>query len=115
MKKIRKNVDFGVVFGSQNDEKSRKNGIDKRVFLLLRFSFVFFQFFTIFVRFWEVQKSKKNRKNRVRDAFGARFAFFFDFGSDFGTTLRDFGWILDGFWMDLGKVLGGFLQLFRRI
>ena len=31
-KKYRKNVDFGVVFGGQNHEKSRKNGVENHVF-----------------------------------------------------------------------------------
>ena len=56
------------------------------------FFFNFLRFLFDFGKLLDVQKSIKNRKNRVRDAFGARFAFFFDFGSDFGTTLGDFGW-----------------------
>ena len=31
-RKVSKNVDFGVVFGGQNDEKSRKNDVEKHVF-----------------------------------------------------------------------------------
>ena len=31
-KKVRKNLDFRIVFGGQNGEKSRKNGVEKRAF-----------------------------------------------------------------------------------
>ena len=71
------------------------------------------------MRFWldfgrarELQKSIKNRKNRVRDDFVARLKFRIDFGGDFEAILVDFGWILEGFWKDLGRILGKFLEEF---
>ena len=95
-----------MIFESFSEAKTTKNRERMVLTSVCFFYFDFPSFFFSFLRFLfdfgkllDVQKSKKNRKNRVRDAFGARFAFFFDFGSDFGTTLRDFGWILDGFWM----------------
>ena len=36
-----KKPDFGIVFGGQNDEKSRKCDVEKRVFFQLRFFGVF--------------------------------------------------------------------------
>ena len=97
---MRKNVDFGVVFGSQNDEKSIKNGVEKCVFFLLPFSGVFLRFFEILLDFGRpknFQKSIKNRKNRVRDDFVVRLKFMIVFGVDSGAILVDFGWILEGF------------------
>ena len=67
-----------------------------------------------FLRFFEIlldfgrpknfQKSIKNRKNRVRDDFVARLKFMIVFGVDFGAILVDFGWILEGFWQDFGRI-----------
>ena len=74
----------------------------------LAFFFDFLRFWLDFGRPWALQKLAKNRKNRIRDAFGMRFGFFIDFGSDFGAVLAEFGWILNGF-------LGRFLKLFGRI
>ena len=74
----------------------------------LTFFFDFLRFWLDFGRPWALQKFAKNRKNRIRDAFGMRFGFFKDFGSDFGAVLAEFGWILNGF-------LGRFLKLFGRI
>ena len=83
-----------------------KKGLDKYAFFEHRISSVFFRFFAILTQFWEVRgfpQIEKNRKNRVRDPFGARYRFFMDFGSDFGTIFGDFGWILDGFLEFLGR------------
>ena len=56
-KKVRKNIDFGFIFGSQTEENSIKNRFEKCVFFLHRFLCVFWRF-----RFhFEVQKSFKNR------------------------------------------------------
>ena len=32
LKKVRKNIDFGVVFGGHNDENSKKNEVENHVF-----------------------------------------------------------------------------------
>ena len=45
--------------------------------------------------------------------FGSRLGFLINFGSDFGTTLNDFGWILDGFWDDFGRVFQAFEKDFE--
>ena len=98
-KKVQKDIDFGVVFGSRNDEKSRKIGVQKHMFFCYRFLTFFFDFLRFWLDFgrpWAFQKLAKNRKNRIRDAFGMRFGFFIDFGA----VLAEFGWILNGFWAD---------------
>ena len=105
-KKVRKNLDFGIVFGGQNGEKSRKNGVEKRVFFQLRFFGVFLRNFAILARFWESPSLQKIEKNQKKSSF-------FDFltrsvlkkgsGRVLGRFWDDFGRILNGFWEDFGK------------
>ena len=57
--KISKNLDFGIVFGSQNREKSRQNCVEIDVFFLYRFFIAFFRFFAILARFWEASEAPK--------------------------------------------------------
>ena len=47
-RKVRRNFDFGTVFASQTDEKSKKNSIEKHVFFRLRFFGVFLAIFSDF-------------------------------------------------------------------
>ncbi len=64
-KKVRKNIDFGVVFGSQNDEKSRKNAVEKHVFFEHRFFSVFLRILAIWDGFWEALGAPKiNKKSK---------------------------------------------------
>ena len=65
-KKMRKNVNFGSVFGGRNDEKSRKNGVEKHILFNVDFYAFVLRILAILGRFWEarappkiVQKSKK--------------------------------------------------------
>ena len=92
-KKWRKNVDIGIVFGAQNNEKSRKNRLENHVFFLLRFFCVFLRFFAILARFWEapgLPKIRKKSKKNEKIAFRAFFGFSADFGSGFGAIFGDF-------------------------
>ena len=62
-KKVRKNIDFGSIFGSQTEENPIKKRFEKFVFFGHRFLCVFWRF-----RFhFEVQKSLKNRKISKRN------------------------------------------------
>ena len=115
LEKIRKNVDFGVVFRGQNREKSRQKISWKTCVFLTS---ILLGFFGYFLRFWLdfgrpkiIKKSKKIGEKRFWDAFEARFRFWIDFGSDFGGILNDFGWILE----DLGWILDGFWEDSRTI
>ena len=106
-KKMRKTFDFGVVFGGQNDEKSRKNGVEKRIFFQLRFFHVFLRFFGILARFWEArgpQKIEKNWKNSKKIDFLTRS--FLKGGS---------GRVLEGFWDGFERILNGFSGDFGKI
>ena len=60
-KKVRKNLDFGVVFGGQNDKKSRKNCVEKRVFFLTS---NFWRSFAIFSDFGSILGGPGPSKNR---------------------------------------------------
>ena len=58
-KKMRKNIDFGVVFGGQNHEKSRKYDVEKHVFFGHRFLHVFLRILAILAPFWEARALPK--------------------------------------------------------
>ena len=101
---LKKKLDFGFIFGGQNVEKSRNNGVEKRVCFEYLILCVFLRIFAISARFWEAPgapKIAKNRKQtlsgRVRSAFGIRVRFLQRCWSDFGR-----------FWMDSGSFLSGF-------
>ena len=66
---MRKNLDFGVVFGGQNGEKSRTNGVEKRVFFQHRFFDVFLRFFQILARFGEARGRQKIEKKLKKSIF----------------------------------------------
>ena len=112
-RRFRKSIEKILVLESLSGAKTMKNR-EKKVlktmcFLDIDFSSLFFDF----SRFWldfgrprRLKKSIKNRKNRVQDGFGTRLGSSIDFGHDFGAILVDFGWILDGFWEDFGKIFG---------
>ena len=110
-KNIEKRLDFGSIFGGQSVEKSRSNGVEKRVcfdYLILCF---FLRILAISARFWEAPgapKIAKNHKKRFRAVFGARLGFGCDFRSDVGAILEDFEWIPGVFWKDFNGFLGGF-------
>ena len=80
--KYRKNVDFGSIFGGQNVEKSRNNGVEKRVCFEYLILCVFLRILAISARFWEAPGAPKIAKNhkktlsgRVRSAFRIRVRF----------------------------------------
>ena len=99
-KKRRKIIDFGAVFGGQNDEKSRKNGVEKRVFFLLRFFCDFLRIFAILGRFWEASGPQKMAKILKKSIF-------FDFLTR--SVLKEVsGRALGRFWEGFGMVLGQF-------
>ena len=35
-------------------------------------------------------------------------------GSDFSMIFKDFGWVWEEFWMDLGRILAGFMFFFLK-
>ena len=112
-KKYRKNLDFGIVFGSQNHEKSKKMMLKTMCYSNIDFSSLFFEFLPFWLDFErprDVPKLAKNRKNRVRDALGTRLGFLINFTSDFGAISVDLGWILNGFWIYFGRILGRFCK-----
>ena len=95
-KKMRKNVDFGVVFGSQNDEKSRKNRLEHHVFFNIDFLAFFCDFFGFWLDFGRPGAVKQSKKNENID-FLTR------------SVLKEAsGRVLGGFWEGFGRVLGGF-------
>ena len=99
-KNMRKKLDFGSILGGQNDEKSRKNDVEKHAFFEHRFLCVFLRILAILARFWEaraLQKMAKNRKNREQIDFGAHL-------ERIGCSMVALG----GFWERFGKVLGWF-------
>ena len=103
-KNMRKKLDFGSILGGQNDEKSRKNDVEKHAFFEHRFLCVFLRILAILARFWEAQappknskKTKKTRTHRFRSAFGAYWAFHGRFGGDLGN-------VLGSFWNGFGSV-----------
>ena len=109
--KYRKNVDFGSIFGGQNVEKSRNNGVEKRVCFEYLILCVCLRILAISARFWEAPgapKIAKNHKKRFRAVFGARLGFGCDFRNDVGAILEDFEWIPGVFWKDFNGLLGGF-------
>ena len=110
-KNIEKKLDFGSIFGGQTVEKSRNNGVEKRVCFEYLILCVFLRIVAISARFWKapgIPKMAKNRKKRFRAVFGARLGFGCDFRNDVGAILEDFGWILGVFWKDFNRFLGGF-------
>ena len=114
-KKVQKDIDFGVVFGSRNDEKSKKIGVQKHMFFCYRFFSVFFRFSAILARFWEAlgppkigKKSKKSHSGRIWNALRIFHRFWERFWSSFGRIWMDFEWIFgqifEAFWKDLGNI-----------
>ena len=103
-KKVPKNLDFGVVFGSQNDEESRKNRVEKYVFFEHRFFGVFFRFLRILARFWEAKNHQKIEKKPKKSILA--WALFLR------RLLRGFwegfGRLLDEFWKDFGRICSHF-------
>ena len=95
---MRKNVDFGVVFGGQNHEKSRKNGIEKHVFFGHRYLCVFLRILAILDQFWEARAPPKIGKKSTKTTF-CRFWSALSFER--------------GFWERFGRILEGFLEDFR--
>ena len=95
-KKVRKNLDFGVVLGGQNQEKSRKNRVEKHVFFQLRFFSDFFRFFVIFGGFWEAPGGPKINKKLKKSCSGRSWNMFgFERGFQEGS-----GRVLGRFWED---------------
>ena len=113
--KYPKIFDFGLIFGGQNGEKSRKTCVEKHVFFEHRILCVFLRILTISARFWEapgspqiakifqkiLEKLQNISKNRFQAAFRARLGFGRDFRSDVEAILGRFG-------VDSGSFLKGF-------
>ena len=98
-------MDFGSVFGDQNDENSIKMVFKNMFFFNIDFQASFFRILTILARFWEapgLQKIAKNRKKscsgRVWNAFGISKRFWKRFWSNFSRFWMDF----EIFWEDFG-------------
>ena len=103
-KNMRKKLDFGSILGGQNDEKSRKNDVEKHAFFEHRFLCVFLRILAILARFGEAQafqKLAKNRKDREKNRFWGAFGAYWVFHGRFG---KGWGAILSRFW----EILGGF-------
>ena len=108
----RKIIDFGLDFGGQNDEQSRKNRVERHAFFWLRFFSVFLRFLMILARFWEALGPPKLWKNRPRwpksgfwDVSWTRLSSKVGLGRVSGGFWKDFGRILGGFWKDFGRIL----------
>ena len=118
--KMRKNLDFGVVFGGQSEEKSRTNCVEKHTFFLLRFFGDVLRFLMIFARFWEargppkiekkLKKSQKIAKNRFFNAFSFEGGFWEGSKRVLGWFWEVLGRFLDGFWGDFRENFGSFLH-----
>ena len=116
-KSVKKNIDFGVVFGCQNHKKSVKNRVWNYSFFWHRFCSRFFVIFHDFCGFWEALGAPKNHKKIEKIekvAFGTLFKFLMILGAILGVILggfwEDFKWILGGFWMDFLNYLEGFYK-----
>ena len=110
-KNMRKKLDFGSILGGQNDEKSRKNDVEKHAFFEHRFLCVFLRILAILARFWEaraLQKIAKNRKNRFWSAFGTHWVFHGRFGRVLGAFWEGFGMVLGWFWAGFFNFLARF-------
>ena len=110
-KKHRKCLDFGIVFGGQNGENSKKMELKNMWF----FNFDFFNFFFDFLRFWldfgrprALQKLKKIRKNRFVLAFRFEGGFWKGSGRVLGGFKEGFGRSLGAFWTGFGWILERF-------
>ena len=102
-KNIVKSIDFQRFFGSQNGEKSLKNGVEKHVILKHRIRSVFFRIFVILARFWEAQgppKIDKKSKKLHPGRFWNASKIFDRFGDSFGRVWEGFGKVLGGFWQN---------------
>ena len=69
-KKHRKNLDFGIVFGGQNHDKSRKNGVENMCFFDIDFFSIVFRIFVIWGRFWEALGLPKINKKLEKSCLG---------------------------------------------
>ena len=96
-KKVQKDIDFGVVFGSRNDEKSRKIGVQKHMFFCYRFFSVFFSIFCDFGSILGGLGPSKNWQKIEKIAFGTHLECASDFSSILGAILEQFWQNLDGF------------------
>ena len=108
-KKVQKKLDFGIVFGSQNGEKSRKNGVEKHMFLLL--CFFFLAFFLIFCDFGSILGGpgpSKNCKKSEKIDFFLRSVLKGGSGRVLGEFWNGFGRILGVFSEGFGWILGRF-------
>ena len=82
LKNVQKNMDFGSIFGGQNNEKTWKHSVEKHVFFELGILCVFFRIFAILARFWTLpghpkidKKSKKSCLGRFWNAFRFLYRF----------------------------------------
>ena len=102
-------MDFGFIFGGQNQENSIKACVKK-----LALFCDFWGFWLDFGRPWALQKLKKIRKNRFLIAFSFEGGFWEGLGRVLGGFWEGFGKILGGFWEGFGKVLDGFWEDFGK-
>ena len=113
--KMRKNLDFGVVFGGQSEEKSRTNCVEKHTFFLLRFFGDVLRFLMIFARFWEARgppKIEKKLKKSQKIDFLTRSVLKEGSGRVLRGFWDGFGRFWGGFWMDFGGIFARILEVF---
>ena len=72
----------------------------------------FSSFFSILEPFWVVPGPPKNHEKIEKIVFGTVLEPVWDPVSILDTILERFWWILEGFWMDFGRILGRFLEGF---
>ena len=95
--KVRKNLDFGIVFGSQNHEKSKKNGVENHVFFGHRFFIAFFSMFRDLGLILGSSGGSKNHYKIEKNAFGIVFERVWDPVSILDKILERFWWTLGEF------------------
>ena len=99
---------MGFVFGSQNNEKSCKNGVEKNVFFSKSDLKLFFSYFCDIGSILGGPGGSKNGPGIEKIVFGTLLGRVRDFGPVLGAILERFWEILGGFGEDLGGILGRF-------